>query len=66
MGLPIPGKQRDPDMDSFSRHILKFELSGPCYENFSVVDLPGLFRSKLPAYSRKRVLIGYRANTRPD
>ncbi len=36
-------------MDSFSENILKFELSGPEYENFSVVDLPGLFRSKLRA-----------------
>jgi hypothetical protein len=50
MGLPSPGKQRDPEMDSFSHHILKFELSGPECENFSVVDLPGLFRSELPLY----------------
>lgn len=49
MGLPYPGKQRDDNMDSFSHNILKFELSGPEYENFSVVDLPGLFRSKFPA-----------------
>jgi hypothetical protein len=49
MGLPYPGKQRDDNMDSFSHNILKFELSGPEYENFSVVDLPGLFRSKLGA-----------------
>ena len=49
MGLPSPGKERDPDMDSFSHHILKFELSGPEYDNFSVVDLPGLFRSEFPA-----------------
>jgi hypothetical protein len=49
MGLPYPGKQRDDNMDSFSHNILKFELSGPEYENFSVVDLPGLFRSKLCA-----------------
>jgi hypothetical protein len=48
MGLPFPGKQRDDNMDSFSENILKFELSGPEYENFSVVDLPGLFRSKVP------------------
>jgi hypothetical protein len=49
MGLPYPGKQRDDNMDSFSHNILKFELSGPEYENFSVVDVPGLFRSKLCA-----------------
>ncbi|KAG9247717.1 P-loop containing nucleoside triphosphate hydrolase protein [Calycina marina] len=47
MGLPYPGKQRDNNMDSFSENILKFELSGPEYENFSVVDLPGLLRNAL-------------------
>jgi Sec7-like guanine-nucleotide exchange factor len=45
MGLPLPGQIRDADMESFSHNILKFELSGPEYEHFSVVDLPGLFRS---------------------
>jgi hypothetical protein len=47
MGLPLPGHNREVDMESFSHNILKFELSGPEYEHFSVVDLPGLFRSKL-------------------
>ncbi len=45
MGLPLPGRNREVDMESFSHNILKFELSGPEYEHFSVVDLPGLFRS---------------------
>jgi hypothetical protein len=45
MGLPLPGHNREVDMESFSHNILKFELSGPEYEHFSVVDLPGLFRS---------------------
>ncbi|TVY45716.1 Interferon-induced GTP-binding protein [Lachnellula subtilissima] len=44
MGLPPAGTKRDPEMVSFSDNILKLELSGPEYENFSVVDLPGLFR----------------------
>src|ERR1700733_12416270 len=39
------GQDREVDMESFSHNILKFELSGPEYEHFSVVDLPGLFRS---------------------
>jgi hypothetical protein len=47
MGLPLPGQNREVDMESFSHNILKFELSGPEYEHFSVVDLPGLFRSNL-------------------
>jgi hypothetical protein len=34
-------------MDSFSHYILKFELSRPEYDNFSVINLPGLFRSFL-------------------
>lgn len=45
MGLPLPGHNREVDMESFSHNILKFELSGPEYEHFSVVELPGLFRS---------------------
>ncbi|KAI0126991.1 vacuolar sorting protein VPS1, dynamin [Xylariales sp. AK1849] len=44
MGLPLPGRTREVDMESFSHNILKIELSGPEYEHFSVVDLPGLFR----------------------
>jgi hypothetical protein len=36
-------------MDSFLENILKFELSGPEYKNFSVINLPGLFKSKLRA-----------------
>jgi hypothetical protein len=47
MGLPLPGHSRESDMESFSHNILKIELSGPEYEHFSVVDLPGLFRSTL-------------------
>lgn len=46
MGLPLPGKSRSAEMESFSHNILKFELSGPEHEHFSVVDLPGLFRSR--------------------
>ena len=45
MGLPSAGTKSNIEMESFSDNILKLELSGPEYENFSVVDLPGLFRS---------------------
>lgn len=33
------------DIRSFSHDVLKIKLSGPDYEHFSVLDLPGLFRS---------------------
>ncbi|KAG4443380.1 hypothetical protein IFR05_001169 [Cadophora sp. M221] len=46
MGIAFVGQQDNSNIDSFSHNILKFELSGPKYENFSVVDLPGIFRSK--------------------
>lgn len=39
---------------SFSDDVLKIELSGPDYEHFSVVDLPGLFRSKFSTLERNR------------
>jgi hypothetical protein len=52
MGLPLPGHDREVAMESFSHNILKFELSGPDYEHFSVVDLPGLFRSIFSSFKR--------------
>jgi len=51
MGLPLPGQNRKVDEESFSHNILKIELSGPENEHFSVVDLPGLFRSILSSQS---------------
>ncbi|PVH86671.1 hypothetical protein DL98DRAFT_449952 [Cadophora sp. DSE1049] len=53
MGISLAGKQEGSNMDSFSHNILKFELSGPEYENFSVVDLPGIFRKPTPGQTRK-------------
>lgn len=68
MGLPCAGEERDSDMDSFSHDILKFELSGPDYENFSVVDLPGLFRSESLGFTELLLmLIRFgRTYSRPD
>lgn len=45
MGVPSREDVTDSDSKSFSKDTLKIELSGPEYEHFSVVDLPGLFRS---------------------
>ncbi|KAH8588522.1 interferon-induced GTP-binding protein Mx1 [Bisporella sp. PMI_857] len=53
MGLPLAGTKRDLEMESFSDNILKLEISGPDYENFSVVDLPGLFRKPTPGQTTK-------------
>ncbi|KAL5325396.1 hypothetical protein ACEPPN_006521 [Leptodophora sp. 'Broadleaf-Isolate-01'] len=53
MGIAFAGQQDHSNMDSFSHNILKFELSGPEYENFSVVDLPGIFRKPTPGQTRK-------------
>ncbi|KAH7412555.1 P-loop containing nucleoside triphosphate hydrolase protein [Cadophora sp. MPI-SDFR-AT-0126] len=53
MGITLVGKQENSDLNSFSHNILKFELSGPEYENFSVVDLPGIFRKPTPGQTRK-------------
>lgn len=47
MGVPVPGQDRASEGESFSHDILKIEMAGPQYEHFSVVDLPGLFRSRL-------------------
>ncbi len=45
MGISLEGETSDMVLKSFSDDVLKIELSGPDYEHFSVVDLPGLFRS---------------------
>jgi hypothetical protein len=45
MGVPRPGQDGGDATESFSHDVLKIEMSGPEYEHFSVVDLPGLFRS---------------------
>lgn len=46
MGIRLEEEISDIVLKSFSDDVLKIELSGPDYEHFSVVDLPGLFRSK--------------------
>ncbi|KAF2141514.1 uncharacterized protein K452DRAFT_228544 [Aplosporella prunicola CBS 121167] len=38
---------------SFSDDTLKIELSGPRYEHFSVIDLPGIFRKPTPGQTTK-------------
>jgi hypothetical protein len=45
MGIMPDNEGSDMAQKSFSDDVLKIELSGPDYEHFSVVDLPGLFRS---------------------
>ena len=45
MGVARPGQDRTAENESFSHDVVKIELSGPENEHFSVVDLPGLFRS---------------------
>lgn len=52
MGISLEGEIPDMALKSFSDDVLKIELSGPDYEHFSVVDLPGLFRSVFPPPSR--------------
>ena len=46
MGVPAVGQAPEDTMNSFSHDILKIEMAGPEHEHFSVIDLPGLFRSK--------------------
>ncbi|KAL9601258.1 MAG: hypothetical protein Q9219_002663 [cf. Caloplaca sp. 3 TL-2023] len=48
MNIQLVGGASDTSLRSFTDDILKIELSGPEYEHFSVVDLPGLFRKPTP------------------
>lgn len=45
MGLPKAGELVSFNA-RFSDSVLKIELSGPDYDHFSVVDIPGLFQSE--------------------
>lgn len=46
MEVPSAGQPSEQSSRSFSNDILKIEMAGPQHEHFSVIDLPGLFRSK--------------------
>ncbi len=47
MGLPGPNADIENLEKRFSDDVLKIELSGPEHNHLSVVDVPGLFHSKL-------------------
>lgn len=50
MGLPTSTDESVEDLPKrFSDDILRIELSGPEHHHLSVVDVPGLFHSKLEA-----------------
>ena len=46
MEVPSAEQSSEEFSHSFSNDILKIEMAGPQHEHFSVIDLPGLFRSK--------------------
>lgn len=67
MGVPATGTAFEEGMASFSHDILKIEMSGPQNEHFSVIDLPGLFRSKSPCALNFSILTTmFRADSWPD
>lgn len=47
MGLPTAKDDIENLETRFSDDVLKIELSGPKHQHLSVVDVPGLFHSKL-------------------
>lgn len=58
MGLPSPGTdKRDVLERRFSGDVLKIELSGPDQLHLSVVDVPGLFHSKVPSIQCYLVIV---------
>lgn len=44
MNIPPPGEQSKVDQSTFSEHIFRIELQGPQHSQFSVIDVPGIFR----------------------
>lgn len=47
MGVPGPKTANLEDVEKRFSYILKIELSGPDHRHLSVVDVPGLFHSKV-------------------
>ena len=58
MGLPSPGTdKRDVLERRFSGDVLKIELSGPDQLHLSVVDVPGLFHSRVSSLQFYLVIV---------
>jgi hypothetical protein len=48
MGLPKPDAENVEELEKrFSDDVLKIDISGPAHHHLSVVDVPGLFHSKI-------------------
>lgn len=45
---------RQPEQTTFSRDVLKIELSGPTHDNLSIIDIPGIFRNETPGMTTKQ------------
>lgn len=52
MGLSTKGQSETP-RPTFSDHVLRLEISGPDQEHFSVIDIPGIFRSTTEGLTTK-------------
>lgn len=66
MGLTDGTNFEEGGIRSFSNDLLRIELSGPEYDHFSVIDLPGLFRSVSRVFSKAVKLTSGRADSRTN
>lgn len=68
MGLDNGARAEGEIIKSFSNDLLKIQLSGPDHDHFSVIDLPGLFRStyRVTPKSNLGKLTRDRADSRTD
>jgi len=48
MRIKMTRDDNDPNLQAFSQHILKVEISGPDQEHFTVIDVPGIFSNPDP------------------
>jgi hypothetical protein len=53
MGIPAPGTSLKPGQSTFSDDVLRIELCGPDKTHFSVIDVPGIFRTPTEGVTTK-------------
>ena len=53
MGIIGGNETRTTSNRTFSDDVLKVELSGPDYDNLSIIDIPGIFRLPRDGFTTK-------------
>lgn len=53
MEIPGPGEPLETGQSTFNKDLFKIELSGSDRQQFSIIDVPGIFRTPTPGVTTK-------------